>query len=73
MVACLTISSFAFLSIPIFILPLVDSTLWRLNLFLFDPHDGDLDTGHQVLDQWIKDTRANTVDTLKKLPGPAKN
>ena len=35
--------------------------------------DGDLDLGHRVLDSWVKRARAETVSTLKKLPGPAKS
>ena len=31
---------------------------------------GDLDTGHQELDDFVKKLRAKTVDTLRKLPGP---
>jgi hypothetical protein len=31
---------------------------------------GDLDTGHKVLDEFVKRTRAELVKTLKKLPGP---
>jgi hypothetical protein len=32
--------------------------------------DGDLDIGHKVLDEFVKRMRAETVNTLKKLPGP---
>lgn len=32
--------------------------------------DGDLDMGHKVLDEFVKRMRAETVQTLKKLPGP---
>lgn len=32
--------------------------------------NGDMDCGHRVLDDFIKQARAKTVDTLKKLPGP---
>jgi len=35
--------------------------------------DGDLDTGHRVLDDWVKAMRAKTIDTLKKLPGPKRD
>lgn len=35
--------------------------------------DGDLESGHRVLDEFIKRIRAETVKTLKNLPGPAKN
>jgi len=34
---------------------------------------GDLDTGHRVLDEFVKRMRAELVKTLKKLPGPAKS
>lgn len=34
---------------------------------------GDLDTGHKVLDEFVKRTRAELVKTLKKLPGPRKD
>ena len=34
---------------------------------------GDLDAGHRALDKWIVDTRAETVKTLKTLPGPKKD
>lgn len=34
---------------------------------------GDLDTGHRVLDQFVLRSRKELVDTLKKLPGPAKS
>ena len=34
---------------------------------------GDLDAGHRALDQWIKETRAEHIQTLKKLPGPKKD
>jgi hypothetical protein len=34
---------------------------------------GDLDTGHRVLDEFVKRMRADTVKTLKKLPGPKKD
>jgi hypothetical protein len=33
---------------------------------------GDLDTGHKVLDEFVKRMRAELVKTLKKLPGPEK-
>lgn len=35
--------------------------------------DGDLETGHRVLDEFVKRLRAQTVDTLKNLPGPKKD
>jgi len=31
---------------------------------------GSLDTGHKVLDEFVKHVRAKTIKTLKKLPGP---
>lgn len=34
---------------------------------------GDLDTGHRVLDEFVKRMRAITIKTLKKLPGPKKD
>lgn len=34
---------------------------------------GDLETGHKVLDAFIKRYRKETIDTLKKLPGPKKD
>ena len=34
---------------------------------------GDLDTGHRVLDEFVKRMRAETVKTLKSLPGPKKD
>jgi hypothetical protein len=34
---------------------------------------GDLDTGHKVLDEFVKRMRAELVKTLKKLPGPRKD
>lgn len=35
--------------------------------------DGDLEMGHRVLDEFIKRKRTETVNTLKKLPGPKKD
>ena len=35
--------------------------------------DGSLDEGHKILDSFVKKFRAKTVQTLKKLPGPAKD
>ena len=35
--------------------------------------NGDLETGHRVLDAFIKRYRKETIDTLKKLPGPKKD
>ena len=34
---------------------------------------GDMDAGHRALDQWVKQTRAETISTLKKLPGPRRD
>jgi len=34
---------------------------------------GDLDLGHRVLDEFVKRMRAETVKTLKSLPGPKKD
>ena len=34
---------------------------------------GDLDTGHRVLDEFVNRMRAETVKTLKNLPGPKKD
>ena len=34
---------------------------------------GDLETGHRVLDEFVKRMRAQTVKTLKNLPGPKKD
>jgi hypothetical protein len=47
--------------------------------YVIDPDDvinyggGDLDRGHEKLDQFVKFVRANTVKTLRKLPGPRKD
>lgn len=35
--------------------------------------DGDLDAGHKVLDAFVKSQRKKLIQTLKKLPGPAKD
>jgi hypothetical protein len=35
--------------------------------------DGDLETGHRVLDEFVKRYRAQTIKTLKNLPGPKKD
>ena len=35
--------------------------------------NGDLDHGHQILDEFVKKYRAKTIETLKKLPGPKKD
>jgi hypothetical protein len=34
---------------------------------------GDLDTGHKVLDEFVKRMRAEHIKTLKKLPGPKRD
>jgi hypothetical protein len=34
---------------------------------------GDMDAGHRSLDTWVKETRAELISTLKKLPGPKKS
>ena len=34
---------------------------------------GNMDVGHKALDQWVKQTRAETISTLKKLPGPRRD
>jgi hypothetical protein len=33
--------------------------------------DGSMDDGHRILDEFVKQYRAETVKTLKTLPGPA--
>lgn len=46
--------------------------------FVVPPHvvamigHGDMERGHQALDEWIKLERKKLISTLKKLPGPAK-
>lgn len=35
--------------------------------------DGDLSAGHKVLDAFVKSQRKKTIQTLRKLPGPAKD
>ena len=35
--------------------------------------NGDLDTGHKVLDEFVKRSRKELVKTLKNLPGPKKS
>jgi len=35
--------------------------------------EGDIDTGHRTLDEFVKKMRAKTVRTLKALPGPKKD
>lgn len=34
--------------------------------------DGDIKRGHAILDKWVVENRKKHVQTLKKLPGPAK-
>ena len=34
---------------------------------------GDIDHGHQILDEFVKGYRNKTIDTLKKLPGPKRD
>lgn len=34
---------------------------------------GDMDKGHQILDEFVKKMRAKTITTLQKLPGPKKD
>jgi hypothetical protein len=34
---------------------------------------GNLDDGHRILDEFVKQMRAKTVKTLQKLPGPKKD
>jgi hypothetical protein len=33
---------------------------------------GDLNHGHAILDAWVKNTRNDTINTLRSLPGPQK-
>jgi hypothetical protein len=33
---------------------------------------GDIDRGHEILDRWVNQLRADHIKTLKGLPGPAK-
>lgn len=35
--------------------------------------DGDMETGHRVLDEFVKRMRRETINTLKKLPGPKRD
>lgn len=35
--------------------------------------DGDINAGHKALDAFVKSQRKKTIQTLKKLPGPAKD
>jgi len=45
--------------------------------FIAPPHaaarwgNGDLNMAHAIFDKWVTDARANTINTLKSLPGPA--
>lgn len=47
--------------------------------FVYSPDEvrqigaGDLDTGHKILDEFVKQYRQKTVKTLQKLPGPRKD
>ena len=34
---------------------------------------GSLKRGHEMLDQWVLGERKKLIDTLKNLPGPAKD
>jgi hypothetical protein len=34
---------------------------------------GNLDVGHKALDEWVKATRKELIQTLKELPGPKKD
>jgi hypothetical protein len=35
--------------------------------------DGDINHGHEVLDEFVKRVRQEQIKTLRKLPGPAKD
>lgn len=35
--------------------------------------DGDMDSGHKALDEFVKRYRSETIKTLKNLPGPKRN
>lgn len=35
--------------------------------------DGDVDRGHELLDQWVLGTRKDLINTLRRLPGPARD
>lgn len=35
--------------------------------------DGDMERGHRVLDDFVKQARAQTIKTMQKLPGPARD
>lgn len=35
--------------------------------------DGDIDHGHEILDEFVKGYRKKTIETLKKLPGPKRD
>ena len=47
--------------------------------YVLAPHEahwaggGDMQKGHRVLDDFVKQIRAETISTLKKLPGPRKD
>ena len=47
--------------------------------YVIDPEDvtalggGDMDHGHEILDEFVKGYRNKTIDTLKKLPGPKRD
>lgn len=34
---------------------------------------GDVNHGHEILDHWVVATRKQTIDTLKRLPAPARD
>lgn len=45
--------------------------------YIIEPHEilaqfGDLGFGHQVLDKFVMDTRKQTINDMKKLPGPSR-
>lgn len=35
--------------------------------------DGDMEAGHRVLDDFVKQSRAEIVNTMKNLPGPRRD
>jgi hypothetical protein len=47
--------------------------------YIIDPEhvrelgQGDIDAGHKALDEWVKTMRKDLINTLKRLPGPAKD
>jgi len=47
--------------------------------YVIEPDDvthiggGDIDHGHEILDQFVTGYRKKTIDTLKKLPGPKRD